>query len=350
MLSRVAHSLYWMARYIERAENIARLVDVNLQLLLDLRELDDKKLAAYWLPIVQATGDEKEFLKLHPRATGKTVTEFLVFQNENPNSIVQVICQARENARMVRDQLTLELWEELNRLYLFVRSPQARKVWDRSPSEFFQEIKAGSLHLIGIASATLIHDEGWWFVQAGQFLERADKTTRILDVRHETLPERGAPESVSQTNTLEWSAVLRSCSAWDAYKTFYGADVHPRLIAEFLLFNDSFPRSVRFCVSELNRALRRISGVAEGTFCNDAEKLTGRFLAELQFSTVDEIFDRGLHQYLDEAQTKLNDIGAALFRSYIFQAFQNPDGEHMVQQEEQQQQSCGPCASHLMHH
>jgi uncharacterized alpha-E superfamily protein len=339
MLSRVAHSLYWMARYIERAENIARLVDVNLQLLLDLRELDEKKLAAYWLPIVQATGDDKEFFKLHKRATGQAVTEFLVFQNENPNSIVQSICSARENARMVRDQLTLELWEELNRLYLFVRSPQARKVWDRSPSEFFQEIKAGSLHLIGIASATLLHDEGWWFVQTGQFLERADKTTRILDVRHETLPEKGAPKIVSQTNTLEWAAVLRSCSAWDAYKTFYGADMNPRLVAEFLLFNDSFPRSVRFCVSELNRAVRRISGVAEGNFSNDADKLTGRFLAELQFSTVDEIFEIGLHKYLDEAQTKLNNIGEALFRAYIFQPFQNPDGEHMVQQEEQQQQS-----------
>jgi uncharacterized alpha-E superfamily protein len=327
-----------MARYIERAENIARLVEVNLQLLLDLRELDEKKLAAYWLPIVQATGDEKEFFRLHKRATGESVTEFLVFQTENPNSIIQSICQARENARMVRDQITLELWEELNRLYLFVRSPQARKVWDRSPSEFFQEIKAGSLHLIGIASATLIHDEGWWFVQAGLFLERADKTTRILDVRYDTLPERGLPKTVNPTDALEWSAVLRSCSASDAYKTVYGAEIHPKLVAEFLLFNDSFPRSVRFCVSELNRAIRRISGVAEGTFCNDAEKLTGRFLAELQFSTVEEIFERGLHQYLDEAQMKLNDIGAALFNAYIFQKFENPDGVHLVQQEEQQQQ------------
>ncbi len=228
MLSRVAHSLYWMARYIERAENIARLVDVNLQLLLDLRDLDEERLAKHWLPIVQSTGDEKDFFKLHPRATGQAVTEFLVFQAENPNSIVQSICAARENARMVRDQLTLELWEELNRLYLFVRSPYARDVWRRSPSEFFQEIKAGSLHLNGIASATLIHDEGWWFVQTGQFLERADKTTRILDVRHETLPEQGAPKSVSQSEALEWAAVLRSCSAWDAYKSIYGADVNPR--------------------------------------------------------------------------------------------------------------------------
>jgi uncharacterized alpha-E superfamily protein len=338
MLSRVANSLYWMARYIERAENIARIVDVNLQLLLDIRDLDEKRLMAYWLPIVQATGDEKEFFKLHPHATGKAVTEFLVFQPENSNSIVQTICAARENARMVRDQLTLELWEELNRLYLFVRSPQARQIWRRSPGEFFQEIKASSLHLNGIISATLVHDEGWWFVQAGQFLERADKTTRILDVRYQTLPERGAPASISPDNALEWSAVLRSCSAWDAYKTIYGADVHPRLVAEFLLLSDNFPRSVRFCVSELNRAVRRISGVAEGHFCNDAEKLTGRFLAELQFSGVEEIFEVGLHKYLDDAQIKLNDIGAALFRAYISQQFENPDEVHLVQQEEQQQQ------------
>jgi len=342
MLSRVACSLYWMARHIERAENIARIVDVNLQLLLDMHHLDEKKLAEYWLPIVQATGDEEAFFKLHPRPTAQAVTEFLVFQNENPNSIVQSICQARENARMVRDQITLEIWEELNRLYLFIRSPQAREVWRRSPSEFFQEVKAGSLHFIGIANATLIHNEGWWFVQTGQFLERGDKTTRILDVRYETIPERGTPKAITQSNSLEWSAVLRSCSAWDAYKSIYGADVHPREVAEFLLLDDTFPRSLRFCVAELNRAVRRISGVAEGHFCNDAEKLTGRLLAELQFGTIEEIFDIGLHKYLDDVQLKLNTIGEALFQAYIFQSFLNPDAEHMVQQEEQQQQSLRP--------
>src|SRR5580658_5344059 len=134
MLSRVANSLFWMARYIERAENIARIVDVNLQLLLDIRNLDEKHLIEYWRPIVQATGDESDFFKLHPHATGKAVTEFLVFQPENANSIVQSICHARENARMARDQITLELWEELNRLYLLVRSSEARQIWRRSPS------------------------------------------------------------------------------------------------------------------------------------------------------------------------------------------------------------------------
>jgi uncharacterized alpha-E superfamily protein len=338
MLSRVANSLYWMSRYIERAENIARLVDTNLQLLLDLRNLNEERLAQHWLPVVQATGEEEAFFKLHKKATAAAVTEFLVFQSENPNSLVQCICQARENARMVRDQIPIELWEELNRLYLFLRSVQARQAWRRSPSEFFQEIKASSLHLIGITFATMIHNEGWWFTQVGKFLERADKTSRILDVRHATLPGRGVPEAISQTEALEWAAILHSCSAWDAYKTIYGAEVHPKLVAEFLLFNEDFPRSARFCVEGFNTALRRISGVADGRFVNDAERLTGRLLAELQFSTVDEVFQRGLHQYLDDFQLKLNSIGDALFSAYFFLSFVTYDEEQFVQQEEQQQQ------------
>jgi uncharacterized alpha-E superfamily protein len=339
MLSRVANSLYWMSRYIERAENIARIVDVNLLLLLDLRNLDEERLAKHWLPIVQTTGDEELFFKLHKKATAQNVTEFLVFQMENPNSLVSSICQARENARMVRDQITIELWEELNRLYWFVRTPTARQVWKQSPSEFFQQVKASSLHIIGMTYATLIHNEGWRFTQVGKFIERADKTSRILDLRYEALPEKGVPQTVSETDALEWSAILRSCSAWDAYKTIHGAEVSPRLVAEFLLLNEDFPRSVRFCVGELNEALRKISGVAVGKFSNDAEKLAGRLEAELQFSTIDEIFAAGLHGYLDTLQGKLNDIGAALFNAYIFQNFNNMEDEIMVQQEEQQQQS-----------
>src|SRR5471030_2129936 len=137
MLSRVAHNLYWMSRYIERAENIARLVDVNLQLLLDVRNLNDRTLAEYWQPIVQSTGDDERFFELHPKATGRNVTEFLVFQPENANSIVSSISSARENARTVRDQLTVEYWEELNRLYLLVNSPRARELWAASPQDFF---------------------------------------------------------------------------------------------------------------------------------------------------------------------------------------------------------------------
>ena len=341
MLSRVANSQYWMWRYIERAENIARIVDVNLQLLLDFRNLNEERLARYWLPIVQTTGDERQFFQLHKKATANAVTEFLVFQMENSNSIVSSICQARENARMVRDQITIEFWEELNRLYWFVKTPQARKVWNESPSEFFQQIKSSSLLLNGLSYATLIHNEGWWFSKVGVFIERADKTSRILDVRFQPCPE-GAParngDNTTETDALEWSAILRSCSAWDAYKSICGGEVNPHRVAEFLLLNVDFPRSVRFCASELNHALRRISGVAEGRFCNNAEKLAGRLVAELQFSTIEEIFETGLHRYLDQLQTKLNNIGNAMFDAYIFQKFDNLEDEMMVQQEEQQQQ------------
>ncbi len=193
-LSRVANSLYWMSRYIERAENIARIVDVNLQLLLDLRNLDEERLAKHWLPIVQTTGDEEQFFALHKKATAQNVTEFLVFQMDNPNSIISSICQARENARMVRDQITIELWEELNRLYWFVRTPTARQVWSESPWEFFQQIKASSLHLIGLTYATLIHNEGWWFAPGGKI-----HRTRRQDLAHpgSALPDPAGKRSAA---------------------------------------------------------------------------------------------------------------------------------------------------------
>jgi uncharacterized alpha-E superfamily protein len=338
MLSRVANSLYWMSRYIGRAENTARLVEVNLQLLLDYRKLDDKTLAGLWTPIVESTGDDELFHSIHARATGKNVTEFLVFQPENTNSILGSVSQARENARMIRDQITAELWEELNRLYLFLHSPQARALWRNSPHEFFQEIKNCALLLQGLTDATVVRNEGWYFVQCGRYLERADKISRILDVRHASLPERGLPNAASQEDVLAWSAVLRSCSAWDAYKAAHGAEVLPAPVAELLLLSDDFPRSVRFCAREIDAALRRISGVAVDKFSNNAEKLAGRLLAELSFNSVEEIFDYGLHAYIDSLQYKLNAIGEALFQAYIFQSFQTLDDDQLRQQEEQQQQ------------
>lgn len=339
MLSRVANCLYWMSRHIERAENTARLVDVNLQLLLDISNLNDSKLAEHWMPVIQSSGDEELFQTLHERATGASVTEFLVFQSENPNSIYSAVAQARENARMVRDQITLELWEEINRLYLFLRSPDARHVWQRSPADFFQQVKSASLLIVGVIYATVSHNEGWHFMQLGKFIERADKITRILDVRHAAFPPRGVPEEVSQREVLEWSAVLRSCTAWDAYKAIHGSEIHPRLVAEFLLMNEEFPRSVRFCVERLDTALRSISGVTARRFSNNAEQLSGRLLAELQFGTMGEFLEQhGLHDFLDLLQLRFNAIGIAIFDAYISQPFYSVEDEMMVQQEMQQQQ------------
>jgi uncharacterized alpha-E superfamily protein len=342
MLSRVANGLYWMSRYVERAESTARLVDVNLQLLLNLRNLNDSTLAGHWVPIVQSTGDEELFFKLYPNATGSNVTEFFVFQEANPNSIVSAIGQARENARTVRDQITVELWEALNRLYLFLHSSQARRLWDDNPHDFFNDVRNGSLLLQGMADATVVRNEGWLFMQLGRFIERADKTSRMLDVRHASVATADTPTGPThQADVLAWSAMLRSCSAWDAYKALHGAEVQPLHVAEFLLLSEDFPRSVRFCVHQLNFALRRISGVAEGRFSNDAEKHCGRLLAELQFSAGSDLFEPDLHTYIDRLQSKLNAIGEALFQAYIFQPFQQIGENEWQQQEEQQQQQIG---------
>ena len=178
-------------------------------------------------------------------------------------------------------------------------------------------------------------------MRAGKYIERADKTSRILDVRHASFPRRGPPAAATQAAALEWAAVLRSCSAWDAYKAVHGAEVQPDLVADFLLLSEDFPRSVRFSVEALNRSLRCISGVTDGRFSNDAEKLAGRLVAELQFSSGADIFETGLHEYIDVFQTKLNAIGEALFQAYIFQPFLAPDTEQLHQQEEQQQQVRG---------
>ncbi len=321
MLSRVANSLYWMSRYVERAENTARIVDVNLQLLLDFRNIDDRRLTEHWVPIIQSTGDEKVFFELYQTANGQTVTDFLVFRQENPNSIISAVAQARENARMVRDQITMEMWEEINRLYLYLRSSQARQTWASAPDEFCNEVKRSSLYLQGLVEGTLLESEGFHFMDAGRFLERADKTTRILDVRYQTLPPKGVPGPINETDALEWVAVLRSCSALDAYRQTFGADVHPARIAELLVLSDEFPRSVRACVARLDAALRKIAGTPSHRFTNEAEKLSGRLLAELQFSTLEEIFAPGLHQYLDQVQIRLNAVGDALFQAYIFLPF-----------------------------
>ena len=337
MLSRVANSLYWFSRYIERADNVARILDVNLQLLLDFRCLDDQYLARHWTPIVQSTGDEDTFFESYSEANGHTVTEFLVFDRKNPNSIVSSISQARENARMVRDQITIEMWEEINRIHLLLRSDRAHRIWETSPTDFFHEIRSTSCHLQGLINSTVTHNEGWYFMQVGKYIERADKTTRILDLRHETLPARGVPVLVNQTDALEWSAVLRSCSAWDAYRHVHGVDVGPRRVSQLLLLSPDFPRSLRFSVAQLDSSLRAISGVATNRFSNEAEKLSGRLLSELLFSDIDDIFKRGLHEYLDDIQLKLNEIGEKVLDLYIYHPFH--EGFNDQQQQQQQQQN-----------
>jgi uncharacterized alpha-E superfamily protein len=340
MLSRVAHSLYWMSRYLERAENTARLVDVNLQLHLDFRAGDEEPTDG-WRPIVDSTGERERYLALHPAPDGPSVVDFLVFDPGNPTSLVESVTRARENARTVRDQLTAELWEEINRLYLFLRSDDARARFAASPADFFERVRNASLLLTGLGYATVMRGEGWHFVEVGRYLERGDQTTRILDVLHSAFPECGTPAFWRERDAIEWAAVLRSCSAWDAYKSIYGANVEPTRVVGFLLLNEDFPRSVRFCAEEVDSALRRISGVADRRFANAAEQRSGRFLAELRFATVEDLLaEHGLHGYLDIVQMRLGGIADAVAEVYVNRVTRPPEAD--VTQHAQQQQQAPP--------
>jgi uncharacterized alpha-E superfamily protein len=332
MLSRVADSLYWMSRYIERAENIARLLEVNLQLMLDFQDMDDDKLKAHWEPILRSGGDEALFRELYDIADSQNVTDFLTFNTSNPDSILSSLFAGRENARMIRDQLSSEMWETVNKLYLFLRSQNARRVWESGAHDFFREIKENSHLFQGLTDATFPREEGYDYMQFGKYLERADRTARILDLKyHILLPSVG--EVGGAVDVAQWQALLRSAGALEAYHRIYVADVVPWKVAEFLIFSETFPRSIRFCLKAVDHFLHHISGVPLNQFSNEAERLSGRLLGELNFSSTDDLFRRGLHEYLGELMERLEAIDESVFKVYLFRP--QVDMAEEIQQQQQ---------------
>jgi uncharacterized alpha-E superfamily protein len=311
MLSRVAESIHWISRYLERAESVARVVDVNLQLMLDL----PLGLASQWLPLVQITGDYPDYESRYNVATQETVTEFLVFDWENPNSIASCLRAARENARTIREIISSEMWEELNDFYLTVQNPTARDRARETPHEFVRSVRRSSHLLLGVTDSTLSHGEAWHFGRMGRLLERADKSSRVLDVKYFLL----LPD-VSDVGTpiddLHWSAVLRSVSGFEMYRKRHG-QVAPAKIAEFLLLDRDFPRSVHHCLINLSDSLHAITGTPPGQFRNPAERRLGQLAAELDYTTMDEVFGQGLHEYLDGLQVKLNSVGDSIFETFF---------------------------------
>ena len=315
MLSRVADSLYWMSRYIERAENNARILDVNLQLLLDLGNQSEAEMLEHWSPVIASLEETELFDSLYKKPDGPSVTEFVTFQKQNPNSIFSCLTLARENARTTREQISSEMWEQINRLYLFVKSDSAKKLFRSSAHEFFKRVIAGSHLFQGITDATMTHGEGWDFIRIGTLLERADCTSRILDVKYHILLPSG--ENVGgNVDTIQWMAVLKSCSALEAYCKLYVSQVAPWKVAEFLITHLEFPRSIRFCIDSLDRALHRISGVAETHYGNEAERLSGRLRSDVGYVTIGEIFEFGLHEYLEAIQERLVEVSNAMYASY----------------------------------
>jgi uncharacterized alpha-E superfamily protein len=315
MLSRVANTLYWMVRYVERADNLARLIDVNQQLLLDFERLDSERLRGFWQPIILSTGDEEAFSKLYDDAGSQEVIRFLTDDGRNPNSIRSCIALARENARTVRDQLSDELWEELNALYLFSRSDEAARLLDSDPPRYYENIRRSAVTFLGIAASTTSRNEAWEFMDLGRHLERADKTTRFLDVSSYLPSSKEGGEDISPA-VLHGTAILRSCGAMGAFRAAQ-REITAQSVTEFLIFAKDFPRSVRYCIDKVDISLHRISGTPRGSFSNEAERESGRLLSELNFGSASDVFALGLHEYLDALQGRFNHISGEIFETYV---------------------------------
>jgi uncharacterized alpha-E superfamily protein len=310
MLSRVADSIYWLNRYVERAENIARFVDVNLNLLLD----SPTGVAQQWEPLILTTGDLPLFQERYGVATAENVIQFLTFDRAYANSIISCVQAARENARSIREIISSEMWEQVNAFYFMVNEAATGEPSDLPA--FFHNVKMASHLFAGITNGTMSHNEAWHFGQIGRLLERADKTTRILDVKYFILLP--SVKDVGTTlDELQWIALLKSASAYEMYRKQGLHRLSPDSIAEFLVLDREFPRSIRFCILQAENSLHQIAGTPPGTWSNPAERALGRLRADLDYTTIDEIIQVGLHEFLDRLQSRMNDVGAKIFETFI---------------------------------
>lgn len=302
LLSRAANALYWMSRYIERAENIVRFIQVNEQLSLDR----DRAGEAQWMPLVAVTGDDTLFFDRYGEVTKHNVLRFLTLDRDYANSVAACIAAARENARTVRHAITAEMWQQINHLHLMVQRVVDRGFSDEELGRFAQDVKNDSLLFAGIADATLSRGMVWDFCQLGQMNERADKTSRILDVKYFILLPK--PEDVGGAiDSVQWAALLRSVGGLEMYRRHEGA-IGPASVAGFLVLDEQFPRSLIHCLSRSESALQRIIGEDPAPSHQDVLRRLGRLRAELEFADIGEIIAGGLHDYLDQFQQRLNEV------------------------------------------
>jgi uncharacterized alpha-E superfamily protein len=311
MLSRVADSIYWLNRYIERAENIARFLDVNLNLLLDM----PVGVGQQWEPLVLTTGDLSFFQSNYGEITPDNVIQFLTFDTRYPNSIISCLQAARDNAASVREVISSEMWQQINSFYALVRDA-AKNQSLLSLASFLEEVKQASHLFVGVMYATMTHNEGWHFGKVGRLLERADKTTRILDVKYFLLLP--SPDDVGTTiDEIGWMALLKSASAYEMYRKRGQHRITPAGVAEFLILETEFPRAIRCCLREAERSLHHITGTPVGTWRIPPEREIGRLRSELDYLTMDEIVARGMHEFLDQFQNQINQLGTSISKTFF---------------------------------
>ncbi|HVZ61308.1 MAG TPA: alpha-E domain-containing protein [Terriglobales bacterium] len=313
MLSRIGDSLFWLGRYIERAEDTARILDVNYHMML---EQSHQNYGLRWEPLINMAGNQARFLQHHEAANAKTVFQYLAFSPQNPDSIVQCISTARENARSIRDQISREMWEDINGLYHMVLGFHASHGMEGGPHRFCDAIKFGCHRFHGVTDGTLPHDEGWQFLRMGWYLERAEMTARLVDVQYQNLLDSSSLAATADMH--QWRAVLQSVGIYEAYHRQYHSPIDPEKVAGMLILNAQHPRSIRFSITEVQSGLRSISGTPSGSYANEAERLTGKMLESLCYDNITEISNRGLHPYLNRLLRSCRSIGEDIARSYFY--------------------------------
>jgi uncharacterized alpha-E superfamily protein len=313
MLSRVADSLFWMSRYLERAEHTARVMNVQLNLMLERGAGTDDR---HWARVLRSLGIENA----EEDVTALALAQSLLHSTRSPSSIVSCIIAARENAQQVREQISTEMWEQLNRLFHEVK----RADTSGDVRDFLQAIKEGAHLFQGITDSTMTHGEGWQFIQTGRHLERAVSVAMLVGVHYEEFQAPRAeptarvdPTARQEVEPLEWIGLLQSCTAFEAYCKAYTAELRPDRVAEFLVLNPVFPHSIRFSADALAASLKMIGEEVSSRRSARVERIVGRMQATLAFGQIDEIMSGGLHSYLDTVRRQCAQVHSALYQTHI---------------------------------
>lgn len=310
LLSRFADCVFWLARYVERANSLARVLDVNQSYSYDVRG------GRNWASVIRLYDDEERFAALYDQVTAENVLAFYIHDPRNLSSIRSCIRAARDNARTVRPLISTEMWAQLNALYSQVKEFEGAEVKPQTLSQIAQVVKEGCQTHVGISLETFYRDEAWHFYLMGQQLERADQTTRLLDVKYQQLLPQGAEEG-SAADVAQWHALLRAAAGFQAFRRENPSRTRPMHVASFLLFNPRFPRSLLCAVNEAADALsclRTEGGLPTGLL---AQKHLRSFQTTLMDMTIEEVLDRGLHATIDWAQSELIETTALLQREFF---------------------------------
>jgi uncharacterized alpha-E superfamily protein len=322
MLSRTADHLFWMARYMERAENTARMLDVNYQTSLLPQSADAAEKG--WKGLLSISELSGDFAKRYGTVEPRSVMDYMVGDAANPSSIRSCLMAARENARAVRGTLTTEVWETQNQTWLEFQRMVAAGSFHRDPSALFEWVKFRSHLSRGVTVGTMLQDEAFHFLRIGSFLERADNTARLLDVKFHAVDSEyfGVSQSQSQSQGTErdiefdfyhWSAILRSVSGFEVYRKAYRNVIQPEKVAELLILREDMPRSLAACVHEVLSNLRMVANEQSGETLRKA----GRLRADLQYGRIDEILATGLHAFLTQFLERVGTLGVGISRDFL---------------------------------